>query len=1478
MSGKGAPGVELTPLQQALLTIERLQEKLAVATRAEDEPIAIIGMGCRFPGGASDPERFQALLWSGREAVGEVPSERRDLRAAHDPEPSVPGRTTMRRGGFVEGVDRFDAEFFRISRREAEGMDPQQRFFLEVGWEALEDAGLSPRRLSGTRTGVFAGVHARDYALLAEGGLERVGAHYSTGVDASYVAGRLSYLLGLHGPSMAVDTACSSSLVAVHLACQSLRSGESTVALAGGVKLLLAPHLSVFLAKAGALSPSQRCRAFDRDADGMVQGEGCGVVVLKRRRDALRDGDRILATLLATSTNHDGASGGLTVPNVRAQEALYRLALQRAGIDPAQVDYLEAHGTGTRLGDPIELQGVARVYGGSRPPERPLWVGSVKPNIGHAEAAAGIAGLIKAVQVLRAAEVPPALHFEHPTPEFSWDGSGIAVARERTALAPRDRPLRAAVSSFGMSGVNAHALVEAHPDDAPVLREEGPFLLPLSARREQALRELAREWLRQLSEDRAVALRDASFTAGVGRAHHEQRWAFVARSREELCALLRRAVEARAGEGLFQGQVRGTSGPGVVLALGDCASPLESRVLALLEREPRFLQQFSALDARFEKVAGWSVARRLREPRETEREVGDTRWRQALGLLWQLALVELWQAHGVEVAAVAGDGVGAWTAAVVAGGLTMEAAVGRVLALAPEEPVVDKPARLPRFSFEEERWLEPGGAGPSGGLDDERPSVAEGEGTRWADRIVERGGVVLALGDAPDWGVELTSAARRMGTETTVVDAAPPHDQDVRHALLGSAARLYCAGVTPRFESLLPPGRKVHAPTYPWQRERYWWDGRRESPGEPPGPTEPRRAPEGLFWDLVWRPGEARSLSSRLEGAWLVVATTTASAQALRERMTGAGGSVSVAVPGPFFERTSARDYQVDFSRSESFVRLLEDWGATAGATRGVVFLGDAPEVGPVEQDVSVAGPRELRVAVDAERRDSDVAVVRAVRHVSLGLTCLVQALVRVSLPIPPRLLLLTSRGQGEDAAVSLVGASLWGLGRVIAYEHPELGCRRIDVGDTSSGPSLDALVAELASSSPTEVEEDEVLLRRAERRVARLARSSLFPEEGAGFQPREDRTYLVTGGSGGIGLRLCSWLVERGARHLAICGRAGETPAARRALAPLRAAGAKVGVFQVDVGQRPALADLVATLRREGPPLGGVFHCAGVLADGALAQLSSEGFDTVMGPKVDGAWNLHALVTDPTVEHFVLFSSTASLLGSPGQGNDAAANGFLDGLARLRRSQGLPAVSLQWGSWGEVGMAAADARRGARLAELGLSPMPSEEALAAMAKALVCGAEVQGIARFDLARWRERHPAMASASLFRAALDMAPPSVEVAIAPRKLRDVLLSLEGRARAQALEARLKEMVGEVSRLSPERIALSDSFDALGFDSIMALELRDLVLGALDVGLPLNRFVDARSIAQVVEELLEKLALVQVLGGATSESAGTRRVLL
>ncbi|PRC43557.1 polyketide synthase, partial [Mycobacterium sp. ITM-2017-0098] len=511
----------------------------AVTTRT-DEPIAIVAVSCRFPG-APDPEAFWDVLSGGVDAIREVPEDRYDIDEFYDPDPDAPGKTYTRSGGFLDGIDGFDPEFFGISPREAVWIEPQQRLMLETVWEGLERAGMSPAALRGSRTGVFVGVAANEYAhLLSAEPIDKIQPHFITGNALNAISGRVAFALGLEGPAVAIDTACSSALVAVHQACQALRSGDADLAVAGGVNVLLSPVTVVAASRARMLSADGRCKTFDASADGYVRSEGCGILVLKRLSDAVRDGDQVRAVIPASAVNQDGASSGLTVPNGGAQQRLIASVLARAGLAGGDVDYLEAHGTGTPLGDPIEVQAAAAAYGGSRDADRPLLMGSVKTNIGHTESASGAAGLIKVVLALQHGLLPESLHFDTPSPHIPWDSLPVKVVDKAVPWQANGRPRRAGVSSFGFTGTNAHVLIEEAPSQPALVDDtvtgeadadaQAVNVLALSARSPEALVALAQRYESWLSTHPDIDLADVCLTAGTGRSHFDHRAALVVES------------------------------------------------------------------------------------------------------------------------------------------------------------------------------------------------------------------------------------------------------------------------------------------------------------------------------------------------------------------------------------------------------------------------------------------------------------------------------------------------------------------------------------------------------------------------------------------------------------------------------------------------------------------------------------------------------------------------------------------------------------------------------------------------------------------------------------------------------------------------------------------------------------------------------------------------------------------------------------
>src|SRR5713226_6870253 len=586
------------------------------------EPIAIIGIGCRFPGGVRSPDDLWRLLVGGVDAVAEVPEDRWHPAAMYHPDPAKPGRMNSRWGGFLDQIDRFDAQFFGISPREAESADPQHRLLLEVAYHAVEDAGMTLAALAGKRASVHVGISTWDYSFLQLNSESRstIGAYTNIGAAMCIAANRISYFVDLVGPSLAVDTACSSSLVATHLGCRSLWNGESELAFVGGVNAMLRPEMTIGFSKASMLSPDGRCKSFDSRANGYVRGEGAGVVILKPLSRALADGDRIYALIRATAVNQDGHTPGISVPNRASQEANIVDALRLADIAPESVQYVEAHGTGTPVGDPIEAASLGAVYGKARKPEESCVIGSIKSNMGHLEAVAGVAGLIKAALCLRHRQIPGNLHFEKPNPQIPFEDLRLRVAQrlepwpETHGQAPR-----AGVNSFGAGGTNGHAILEAPPEANVALRAHAEpadgraWMLPLSARSASALADLARSYLNSLRDERGLqhaALRDICFSAATKRSHHEHRLALVAHDKaelvEQLDAFLRGEARANSSSG------RKSSEPSrPVFVCSGMGQQWWGMGRELLAQEPVYRRAIEEVSDLFGPLAGWSLLDKL---------------------------------------------------------------------------------------------------------------------------------------------------------------------------------------------------------------------------------------------------------------------------------------------------------------------------------------------------------------------------------------------------------------------------------------------------------------------------------------------------------------------------------------------------------------------------------------------------------------------------------------------------------------------------------------------------------------------------------------------------------------------------------------------------------------------------------------------------------------------------------------------------
>ncbi len=664
---------ELSPIKRALIEIRELRGRLAELEGAAREPIAIVGLSIRAPGGVRDAESFAALLWGGRDAITPIPASRWSEAEWYDANPDTPGKTTTRFGGFIEDVELFDAEFFGISPREAASMDPQQRLVLELAWQALEDAGHEPATLAGTRTGVYLGIANGDYGRALFTRPELIDPYFSPGNAYSVASGRLSYVLGLQGPAISIDTACSSSLVALHLACQGLRHGDCEQAIAGGVNLILRPELDVNFSKAGMMAPDGRCKTFDRRADGYVRGEGGAMLVLRRLRDALADGDRVLAVIRGSAVNQDGRSNGLTAPNGPAQEAVLRDALAAAGVAPPEVGYIEAHGTGTSLGDPIEVNAIGAVFGPGRDPADPLALGSVKTNIGHLEAAAGVAGVVKAVLALQRGEIPPHLHLESLNPFIDWQALPVTVPTRTAPFAAYAGRRIAGVSSFGFSGTNAHVVIESAPVPEPVASawpERARHILALSARDDAALRQVVAAAREQLAATAPDQLGHLCFTANAGRSHFARRVAVHGTGGADLAAALGAWERDEAHPSLVSGQVGATT-PRVAFLFPGQGPQYLNMGRRLHETAPAFHAAFDACCEALDPLLPQPLKPVIFAEPGAATPLDETVYAQPAMFAMEISLAALWRSWGIEPVAVMGHSFGEYAAACVAGAVSL---------------------------------------------------------------------------------------------------------------------------------------------------------------------------------------------------------------------------------------------------------------------------------------------------------------------------------------------------------------------------------------------------------------------------------------------------------------------------------------------------------------------------------------------------------------------------------------------------------------------------------------------------------------------------------------------------------------------------------------------------------------------------------------------------------------------------------------
>ncbi len=1667
------------------LAVRRLRADKENLDLLGSDPIAIIGMGCRFPGGAESPKEFWAALAEGRDCVGEIPAGR--WKDADSLEPR------MRQGGYLSEIDAFDAAYFGISPREAQHMDPQQRLLLEVCWEALWDAGIEPGTLAGTDTGVFVAIYNSDYARLHFRDASLLTAHAGIGAAHSVAAGRLSFLLNIQGPSLALDSACSSSLVATHLACQSLRTGECGVALVAASSLkLLSDEVQVF-SKWGMLASDGRCKTFDAVADGFVPGEGSGVLVLKRLSDALEDGDRVRAVIRGTAVNHDGKTTVLTAPNGLAQEEVLRAALGNAMLAPGDVSYIETHGTGTSLGDPIEMEAIGNVYGATGPDVLPCVLGAVKTNVGHLEASAGIAGLIKTVLCLEHGEIPKNLHFERLNPEISLEGSRLKIATENVPWKRSEVPRVAGVSSFGLGGTNGHILVEEAPlvparanaraiplrayewqrrrfwlAEPPVEKVEvrahastAGFVHPLLGRRvdsafvqgalfeadlntasvpylaehrlgERALvpfaafLEMAAAAVResgrsgpcairnfQMQEARFVSTESCRVQVLVGEGSVE-----IASESKSSWKINAKGTTRSADEGFAAKTNKGPAAPGesggmdVAGLRGRCARKIFPREIyeGLEKTGLRYDASFRTIEAAW-AGSGESLAH-LRLPENLAGEAGRYGLHPVLldGCLQTVGVArgrgndELFLPIGVDAFELRRAGMAeVWvhtritssSGETLSADLTIADAAGAVVAMLAgftakrtsaefvqsladaSEPVADgltyemvwraRPlvSSHSASAVRGERWLliegdrgslrelaelltqrgasceivrgmESMGAararwtgvvydarsGDAGDAEHPEKDAVDfvlgfakfldgSDGAAPKLRVITSSTVAVLPGEdvtaeqAPLRGMVRTLALEYPETSPMLIDVAGGDGSVETGAML--AAEIASGGVEPmvslrhnvryvqRLVRSVAHGdamRKLQIGSSGLLEDLRFAEAERGAPEA--HEVEIRVRAAGLnFRDVLTAlgmlPARASTLGGECAGTIVRVGGEVEGWRIGDEVLAFAPGSFQnfVNVDAEFVTRKPA-DMTFADAAGIPIAFLTAHYGlerlAKLSAGHSILIHAAAGGLGLAAVELAMrAGARVFATAGSAEKRE--FLRRRGVEHVfdsrsvafrdevlaatgGVGMDVVLNSLagdfIRASFDVVGEggcFLEVGKRGIWSAAEVAALGKNIryfpYDLGDV-AMENPALiaGMLKELMQRFSTGELRPLPTALYAFENAT----DAFRTMAQARHIGKIVLGLEGGEQSVSLGDLlSDGTVLITGGLGALGIETARWLAAEGARNIVLAGRHVESGEEHGIAAELRGLGVDVAMERVDVANASQVEMLLEKIRATRPPLRAVFHAAGVVQDSVLGKESWESYCEATAAKIVGAKNFDRLTRKDAVRLMIFFSSASSILGSPGQGNYAAGNAYLDALAHHRTSRGLRTVSVNWGAWASAGMAARlSAEQALRWTRQGAKPMEPADALAACGRAIESGRAQVAIMDLNWERFLGEG-ARRDAAIFSELREVGAPQRDGAENTAKrdsgVLEMLSAAAAAERTMILSAHVKACARRVLGLD-DAAAIEDSvpLQDIGLDSLMALELRNELAQSLGLTLPAGLLFDYPSVEQATEHLL------------------------
>ena len=1508
------------------------------------EGIAIIGMDGRFPG-AKNIEEFWHNLRNGVESITFFSDE--ELIAAGIPSKTIKDPNYVKAGAILSDVDLFDADFFGISPREAQATDPQHRFLLECAWGALENSGYDSENYDG-RIGVYVGSSLSTYLhknlLTNPNFLKSTGdLQIEIGNDKDFVPTRISYKLNLTGPSVCINTACSTSLVSVHIACQGLIDRECDLALAGGATISIPQTAGYFHQEDSVASPDGRCRPFDAEAKGTIFGSGVGIVVLKRLEDAIADRDPILAVIKGSAINNDGSlKVGYTAPSVDGQAEAIAEAQEIGEIDPETITYIENHGTGTAMGDPIEIAALTKVFRNSTDKQGYCAIGSVKGNLGHLNRASGAIGLIKTVLALKNKEIPPSINYQKPNPQIDFANSPFYVNRSLQPWQSNGLPRRAGVSSFGIGGTNAHLVLEEAPVKEPSSSSRPWQLLLLSAKSEPALETASKNLAQYLETHPDLNLADVTYTLQVGRRDFPQRRIVVCQNSSEACHALQNQdfpeppeCKKRTVAFMFSGQ----------------GAQYVNMGKELYESEPIFREQIDYCCDLLQPTLGLDL-RDIIYPEadkiaQAAKQLTETRYTQPALFTIEYALASLWMAWGIKPEATIGHSIGEYVAACLAGVFSLEDALvlvaerGKLMQELPSgsmlsvflsetevkvllnddldlavinaldscvvsgtheaidafeqklnqkeidcrrlhtshafhssmmEPILAtfrekvsqftlNSPQIPYISNVTGTWITPESAtSPDYWAKHLRSTVNFAAGVK---ELLQKSDLIL-LEVGP--GRMLKSLALKQAKDQVVLSSIRhPKEQTSDLAfLLNTLGQLWQAGVEVNWSGFYQQEKRdrLALPIYPFQRQRYWLEPqvslgqlspdnvrtllpKLERTGKFSTPelqllpklletlvqmeveAKETNSIEDWFYEVQWQQQSLKTDQNKsLPEKWLILADTQGVGENLAAHLQTRGRITTLVFPGQQYEQVSAIEFRISSNSAEDFEQLFKNLNLKSSEELGIVHLWSLEGV-----ESSVMALQDLNATTSLVCR-STLNLVQYLGMTGISNFC--------------SLWLVTRDAQAVGQESNLTGLSqapLWGMGKVIRLEYPELNCVLVDLDSGLKNNDSQALLATIGSNDP----EDRVALRNNAVYVPRIVRKD-FPT--SRITPKKlfqgDKSYLITGGLKGLGLYIAAWMAKQGAKHLVLLGRSEPSVSTKEKITELETAGIKVVVAQADVTQEEQIAKVVRDIDHSLPPLGGIIHAAGVLDDGILQQLSWEKFNRVMAPKVQGAWNLHSLTQEKSLDFFILFSSVASLLGFPGQANHVSANTFLDTLAYYRQTQGLPGLTINWGLWAEVGTAVDKKVEG-------IERISPKLALQALEQLLSQSDPQVGVVPIDWWEFSNKFLLGNTAPFFKELISQPQPDTNKQISAQDI----MRADKRDRNSLLISYIQDRVAHALGINSNQLNIQKPLTQMGLDSLMAVQLRNWFKTDLGVNVRTSQFIDNVSVNVLAQIFSEQL---------------------